>query len=333
MAGSNRAAMRQISRNASWATSSAWAGSRTTRRASPKTRAAWRRTAAAKAPSSPRPQAASRSAEVGRRPTPPPSGGASAGTGADAVHGSDPSRHSLVVRTGHFVRHQDRVDDVDRRVRGRDVAADDRGLAVDREVRSSSPLTVIVSPSRVSCLPTISSGPSWPGDHVVGQDLGQRRLVGEDRVEVLRRDLARTRRRSARTRSGPSAEFSVSTRPALVDRGDQGLEQRVGAGGGGDRVGRHAVEGALAVGRDRPSSRHRRSRRRRRSRRTRTRWATTRWSAWRCCRLGCGVACTVSTAGGETEGQGQSDGRDGPVRSMRALHGGAFPSGDVAVGR
>ena len=36
---SNRAALRQISRKASWATSSAWAGSRTTRTASPKTRA------------------------------------------------------------------------------------------------------------------------------------------------------------------------------------------------------------------------------------------------------------------------------------------------------
>ena len=40
LAGSNRLAVRQISRNASWATSSAWVGSRTTRTASPKTRAA-----------------------------------------------------------------------------------------------------------------------------------------------------------------------------------------------------------------------------------------------------------------------------------------------------
>ena len=37
----------------------------------------------------------------------------------------------------------------------------------------------------------------------------------------------------------------------LGDRGDQGLEQRVGAGGGGDRRGGHAVEGAVAVGGDR----------------------------------------------------------------------------------
>ena len=45
----------------------------------------------------------------------------------------------------------------------------------------------------------------------------------------------------------PSAELRVSTRPASVDGGDQGLEERVGGGGGGDRLGGHAVEGAGTV--------------------------------------------------------------------------------------
>ena len=71
LSASNRLAVRQISRNASWATSSAWAGSRTTRTANPKARAEVASYSWAKAASSPRPD--SSAAQPGRgEPSLPP---------------------------------------------------------------------------------------------------------------------------------------------------------------------------------------------------------------------------------------------------------------------
>src|SRR6478735_11473173 len=90
LAWSNRLAVRQISRKASWATSSAWLGSRTTRTASPNARAAVASYSRANAASSPRPESLSSSARS--------SGGSAPAAAESAVTRSGGSEESELVR-------------------------------------------------------------------------------------------------------------------------------------------------------------------------------------------------------------------------------------------
>src|SRR5262245_6959209 len=102
LAGSKRPEVRQISRNASWATSSAWAGSRTTRTASPKIREEVASYSWANAASSPFPQALSSATRSG--PAAPSDEGTPPVTGPVRSTASV-SRPDVVMTRGRYVAH------------------------------------------------------------------------------------------------------------------------------------------------------------------------------------------------------------------------------------
>ena len=101
---------------------------------------------------------------------------------------------------GSARRQEDAVDDVDGRVGGLDVAADDGGLAVHREVLTAAgDLEVGALERRVGAGQLLRRQPAR--DHVVGQDRRQEtRRIGQCRVQGRLVRSPRTRRRSGRRR-------------------------------------------------------------------------------------------------------------------------------------
>src|SRR3954451_23464793 len=168
--GSYRVAERQISRNASWVTSSAWARSRTTRRTSPNTRDAAASYRREKDSSSPHPQALSRVESSpdrgGTSPAPAPPGQLSSG-GTRVMRTM--MRYSR-EQAASGRREQHAVDDVDGGVGGGDVAADHLGLAVDGEALTGA-LDLDDAAAEGLVLAREVGRRELAGHHVVGEDL------------------------------------------------------------------------------------------------------------------------------------------------------------------
>src|SRR5690606_36172884 len=142
------------------------------------------------------------------------------------------------------------VDDVHRGVLGGHVAAEDGSVLVtDRPLLASTlHLDGVTVEGGVGAADLVRAELAL--DDVVGEDLGQHRLVGEQVVQGLLVDLGE------RVVGGgeDGDRLGLVEGGAQVgggDRGDQGLEQRVAGGGGGDRLGRHLLGGAGAGLRER----------------------------------------------------------------------------------